>query len=159
MAKNTRFLAKSWQFPRFFGQKSSSFKGFYPPQPEIAQLQGFYCIFKWQYFQFWSKISNFFFFKQKSKQFKRFLPPKPEIAQLQGFYFVFKWRNFWCQEHSSKSKIVKASNFPPVLTGFLLSFFLSLYSNDMTPNSRNLKKHLFSCLCLLKFPKLSWSFF
>ena len=65
----------------------------------------------------------FFFFKQKSKQFKRFLPPKPEIAQLQGFYFVFKWRNFWCQEHSSKSKIVKASNFPPVLTGFLLFFF------------------------------------
>jgi len=33
-------------------------------------------------------------------------------------------RNFWCKEHScSSKKIVKVSNFPPVLTGFLLSFF------------------------------------
>ena len=37
-------------------------------------------------------------------------------------------RNFWCKEHScSSKKIVKVSNFPPVLTGFLLSFFLSFF--------------------------------
>jgi hypothetical protein len=32
-------------------------------------------------------------------------------------------RNFWCNEHSCSSKIVKVSNFSPVFTGFLLSFF------------------------------------
>ena len=37
------------------------------PKPEIAQLQGFYCIFNWQYFQFWSKISIFFFSVAKSR--------------------------------------------------------------------------------------------
>ena len=32
-------------------------------------------------------------------------------------------RDFWCKEHSCSSKIVKVGNFPPVLTGFILSFF------------------------------------
>ena len=32
-------------------------------------------------------------------------------------------RNFWCKEHSCSSKIVKVSNFSPVFTRFLLSFF------------------------------------
>ena len=94
----------------------------------------------------------------------------------------------------------KISNFLPFVCLFVkldtyLAYLspISLYSNDMTPNARNLKKkHLFSCLylrkfwichsgfskrsfwckqhscsCLfsqlstklLKFPKLSWSFF
>ena len=58
----------SWFFQIFqgFGRYSSKkfweFDLFWPPQPEIAQLQGFYCVFKWQYFQFWSKKSTFFFF-------------------------------------------------------------------------------------------------
>jgi len=67
-------------------------------------------------------------------------------------------RNFWCKEHSCSSKIVKVSNFPPVLTGFLLSFFPCIRT-IWHRIQETWKKHLFSCLYLLKFPKLSWSFF
>ena len=60
-------------------------------------------------------------------------------------------RNFCCKEHSCKSKIVKVSNFPPLFTRFLLSFFLSLYSNDMTPKQKfQIFSPLFVCL-------LSWT--
>ena len=51
----------------FYKQKFGKSKRFLPPKPEIAQLQGFYCIFNWQYFQFWSKISIFFFSVAKSR--------------------------------------------------------------------------------------------
>ena len=67
-------------------------------------------------------------------------------------------RNFWCNEHSCSSKIVKVSNFSPVFTGFLLSFFPCIRT-IWHRIQETWKKHLFSCLYLLKFPKLSWSFF
>ena len=60
--KNARFFTKSLKFTRFF-----------TPKPEI---QGFYCVFKWQYFQFWSKISKFFFFRSKNPvNLRGFCPP------------------------------------------------------------------------------------
>ena len=70
--KNARFLAKSLKFTRFF-----------TPKPEI---QGFYCVFKWQYFQFWSKISKIFFFRSKNPvNLRGFCPPNRNCNSYKAF--------------------------------------------------------------------------
>ena len=71
--KKTCFLAKSLKFTRFFTLK-----------PEI---QGFYCVFTWQYFQISSKISKIFFFRsQNPENLRVFCPRNRKWRLLLRFY-------------------------------------------------------------------------
>ena len=71
--KNARFVTKSLKFPRFF-----------TPKPEI---QGFYCVFMWQYFQISSKISQIFFFRsQNPENLRGFCPRNRKWRLLLCFY-------------------------------------------------------------------------
>jgi len=70
--KNARFLAKSLKFTRFI-----------TPKPEI---KGFYCVFKWQYFQISSKLSKIFFFRSKNPENLRgFCPPNRKWHSYKAF--------------------------------------------------------------------------
>ena len=70
-------------------RNSKEFQMFLPPQ---TGNEGFYYVFKWQFFQFSSKISKKkIFLRQKSKEFQRFLPPKPEMKA----FIVFLSDNFF----------------------------------------------------------------
>ena len=71
--KNACFFTKSLKFTRFFTHK-----------PEI---QGFYCVFMWQYFQISSKISQNFIFRSKNlENLRGFCPPNRKWRLLLHFY-------------------------------------------------------------------------
>ena len=82
---------QNWTKKSFFQSKFFKSARFLQPQPDRAQLQGFYRVFMLQYLAFSSKISQKkTFFQSKFFKFARFIQPQPEMAQLQGFYCVFK---------------------------------------------------------------------
>ena len=98
----TRPFCKKLAISKFFWSKIFKFQRFLPPKPEIAQLQGFYCIFKWQYFQFWSKISKFFFRRLLERKNTSILSPNRIFNSWRGFYCIFKWQYFGILREKAK---------------------------------------------------------
>ena len=59
---------------------------FFSKKSPETKLQGFYCVFAWQYFQISSQISKNFFFRSKNlDNLRGFLDPRQIFQENQGF--------------------------------------------------------------------------
>ena len=80
-----------------------------PPKPEIAQLQGFYCVFKWQYLDILrEKATEIYFRRLWERKITSISSPDRIFNSWQGFYCSFMWQYLDILREKAKKIFLKA---------------------------------------------------